>query len=173
MAIATESDKTPTVTDRPRLKERTQYERPHVLIVSDDVSLSTFLEEGLPLGGFWTSVIASGLQALEVFRLRQFDLVVIDWSLQSFGALEFVKRLRGYSSRTTSNEARTSAPIVLISEHPVELQPGDQTRLGISRMLHAPLELDEVVRELHQVFQEWRTDYPDTPLSDDPLRENC
>ena len=165
MAIATERETTQPVTDRPRLKERSQYERPHVLIISDDVSLSTFLEEGLPLGGFWTSVIASGLQALEVFRLRQFDLVVIDWSLQSFGAMEFVRRLRGCSSRT-------SAPIVLISEHPVDLQPEEQTRLGISRMLHAPLELDEVVRELHQVFLEWRTNYPDTPLSDDPLRAN-
>lgn len=154
------------MTDRPRLQARQQYERPHVLIVSDDVSLSTFLEEGLPLGGFWTSVIASGLQALEVFRLRQFDIVVIDAGLQSFGAMEFVRRLRGLSSRTTSSEPRTSAPIVIVSEEPLEVPEEDQETLGISRTMHAPLEIDDVARDLHTIFQEWRQANPDTPLSD-------
>lgn len=155
---------------KPRLQERTQHERPHVLILSDDTSLSSFLEEGLPLGGFWTSVIASGLQALEVFRLRQFDLIVIDWSLQSFGAQEFLRRLRGLSTRTSSSESRTGAPAVVISENPIDLPEEEKARLGISRMLHAPLEIDEVARELHMVFQEWRQIYPDAPLSDDPAR---
>ena len=158
------------VTERPRLLERAHNERPHVLILSDDTSLSSFLEEGLPLGGFWTSVIASGLQALEVFRLRQFDLIVVDWSLQSFGAHEFLKRLRGLSTRTVSSESRTGAPAVVISESPVDLPEDEQARLGISRMLHAPLEIDEVARELHMVFQEWRQIYPDALLSDDPAR---
>lgn len=156
------------MTDRPRLQARQQYERPHVLIVSDEVSLSTFLEEGLPLGGFWTTVIASGLQALEVFRLRQFDIVVVDWALQSFGAMEFIRRLRGVSDRTTSSEPRTTAPIVIVSEEPVEVEGDDLTALGISRTLHAPLELDDAVRELHDVFQEWRQENPTTPLSDAP-----
>lgn len=155
------------MTDRPLIQIRQQYERPHVLIVSDDPSLSAFLNEGLPLGGFWTSIIASGLQALEVFRLRQFDLIVIDWSLQSFGALEFVRRLRGVSSRTAT-AARTDAPIVVISEHPAVMSDEDLETLRISRSLHAPLELEDVVRELHEVFQEWRTEFPDRPLSDAP-----
>lgn len=159
------------VTDRPRLRERLHNERPHVLIVSDDESLSTFLNEGLPLGGFWTTVIASGLQALEVFRLRQFDLVIIDWSLQSFGALELLKRLRGLSTRTSSREVRTTAPVILISEQPVHVPIEDQALLRISRLLHAPLEIDDVVRELHGVFEEWRTAYPDALLSDDPSRD--
>ena len=65
---------------RPREDERRTYERPHVLIVTDDPSLSEFLGEGLVMGGFWTSVISHGLQVLEVFRLRSFDLIVVDLS---------------------------------------------------------------------------------------------
>ena len=122
------------------------------------------------MGGFWTTVIASGLQALEVFRLRQFDLVIIDWELQSFGAMELLRRLRGVSTRTSSAEPRTIAPIVLISEQPADVPPEDIERLGIKRLLHAPLELDEVARELHAVFEEWRSAYPDVPLSDNPAR---
>ncbi|HEV2074129.1 MAG TPA: response regulator [Thermomicrobiales bacterium] len=158
------------MTDRPRLRARRHSERPHVLIISDEESLSSFLNEGLPMGGFWTTVIASGLQALEVFRLRQFDLVIIDWELQSFGAMELLRRLRGVSTRTSSAEPRTTAPVVLISEQPADVPPEDIERLGIKRLLRAPLELDEVARELHAVFEEWRSAYPDVPLSDDPAR---
>ncbi len=158
------------MTLRPREEQRRRFERPHVLIISDDPSLSSFLGEGLPLGGFWASVIASGLQALEVFRLRQFDLVVIDWSLQSFGALELLRRLRGKSSRDASATPRTTAPVVLIGETPIELKASEQERLGVEAMLHAPLELDDVVRALHAVFDEWRAAHPDVPLADSSSR---
>jgi DNA-binding response OmpR family regulator len=160
------------MTDRPRLTARKHSERPHVLIVSDDPGLSGFLNNGLPLGGFWTTVIASGLQALEVFRLRQFDLVVLDWDLQSFDALEFLRRLRGVSTRSATARPRTVAPVVVISENPARLDEKDRSLLEVSRMLHAPLDIDEVVRELHAVFEDWRQAFPDVPLSDDPLREN-
>lgn len=159
------------MTDRPRLQARKHSERPHVLIISDDPSLTGFLNEGLPLGGFWTTVIASGLQALEVFRLRQFDIVVLDWGLQSFDALEFLRRLRGVSTRSGASAARTLAPVVVVAEHPVTLSRESQAILGVNRMLHAPLEIDEIARELHAVFDEWRYAFPDVPMSDDPLRE--
>lgn len=159
------------MTEKPLLAARKHSERPHVLIVSDDPSLAQFLSEGLPLGGFWTTVIASGLQALEVFRLRQFDIIAIDWDLRSFNALEMIRRLRGLSSRSGASEARTTAPIVVISDHPVDVDPIEMAHLDIGRMLHAPLELDELVPELHALYDEWRERYPATPLSDSPLRE--
>lgn len=159
------------MTEKPLLAARKHSERPHVLIVSDDPSLATFLNEGLPMGGFWTTVIASGLQALEVFRLRQFDIIALDYELRSFDALELVKRLRGLSSRAAENTARTNAPIVLISEKKTEIDPETMSHLGIKRALHAPLDLDDLAPELHQVFEEWRKAYPSVPLSDDPLRE--
>jgi two-component system KDP operon response regulator KdpE len=158
------------MTDRPLLQARKHSERPHVLIISDDSSLTTFLSEGLPLGGFWTTVIASGLQALEIFRIRQFDLIVLDWQLGSFGAHELLRRLRGVSSRSSAETPRTHAPVVLITEHPADLTEEEALLLGVNRMLHAPLELEEIVRELHAVFAEWRYAFPDVPLSDDPLR---
>lgn len=159
------------MTERPRIAARKHSERPHVLIVSDEPSLAQFLNEGLPLGGFWTTVISSGLQALEVFRLRRFDIIVIDWELRSFNAHELIRRLRGISNRAEASNARTNAPIAVISEHPVDLTEGEANRLEINRMLHAPLELDDVVAELHAMFEAWRERYPSETLSDVPLLE--
>lgn len=153
---------------RPRLEARKTNERPHVLVVSDDPDLAEFLAEGLPLGGFWTSVIANGLQALEVFRLRQFDLVVVDAGMQSFHAAEFLLRLRGASELDRGGVSRTTAPAVLIAASAGDIESGSVpgADLGVAATLVAPLELEEIVRVLHQVFENWRRDHPDTPLAD-------
>lgn len=160
------------MTERPRIVARKHSERPHVLIVSDDPSLASFLNEGLPLGGFWTTVIASGLQALEVFRLRQFEIVIIDWDLRSFDSMELMKRLRGVSTRSHADVPRTTAPLVVISERPVDISEEDARLLSIDRAFAAPIDLDMIVRELHAVFEAWRERYPSVPLSDVPLLEN-
>lgn len=154
-------------TSRPREDARSQHERPHVLIVSDDRSLADFLGEGLVMGGFWTSLISHGLQVLEVFRLRQFDLVVIDRDLGTFDAIELIERLRGRSSRASGDAPRTTVPIVVVASHDAGLAPGLQESLGIAAILQAPIELEDVVRTLHQVFADWRAAHPDEPLADD------
>src|SRR5918996_1437182 len=95
-------------------------QRPHVLIVSDDPELVAFLGEGLVYAGFWTSTIASAMQALEVFRLRSFDVMVLDAALGGIGAGELLRRLRGRSDRATSIE-RTDIPILIIAATESEL----------------------------------------------------
>lgn len=154
------------MTERPRIASRQQHQRPHVLIVCDDPSLSEFLAEGLPLGGFWTSVIASGLQAIEVFRLRQFDMILLDAGLTSFSWIELVRRLRGTSTRTPDGQIRTNAPVVLVTDQQIQIPDPERIALGIEEILTAPLELDELVRALHSTFEAWRERHPSLPLAD-------
>ncbi len=130
--------------------------RPHVLIISDDAGLSTFLAEGLLYGGFWTSVVASGLQALEVFRLRGFDLILVDAALGGIGALESIHRLRGTSNRATPGDPRTDAPIGLIAEEVALLLPSKRRLPDDVEVLSAPLELEEIVPRLHAILERWR-----------------
>lgn len=157
---------------RPRIDAQRTTERPHVLIVTDDPSLSSFLAEGLPLGGFWTSVIASGLQALEVFRLRQFDIIVVDAGLQSFDAMELIRRLRGRSTRSSDGEARTAAPIAVFGEPPADRTAAVATELGIEAYFEPPVELEDIVPALHELFARWRDAHPDTPLADAAARRD-
>ena len=145
---------------------RSATERPHVLIVSDDEGLRSFLTEGLVFGGFWTSAVASGIQVLEVFRLRSFDLVLIDAALAGLGALEVVRRLRGRSSRAASDAARTDVPILLVVGDAAEADPTIAAEIGADGVLSAPLDLEQLVPELHAVVQRWRANHPGRPMAD-------
>jgi DNA-binding response OmpR family regulator len=141
-------------------------DRPHALIVTDDEGLKSFLEEGLTYGGFWTSAIASGLQTLEVFRLRTFDLVLIDAALQGLDALAVVRRLRGRGDRAASDSPRTDIPILLITADPGEVEPAAAADAGADGILSAPLEIEELVPFLHRVVADWRDAHPGRPMAD-------
>jgi CheY-like chemotaxis protein len=140
-------------------------ERPHVLIVSADQDLTAFLGEGLIYAGFWTSVVADAFQALEVFRLRSFDIVLLDAALGGIGALEFVQRLRGRSDRAPG-DLRSDIPLVLIAAHAAEIPPAMQQDDDPTATLLAPVELPEIAATLMDAVATWRASHPDRAWAD-------
>jgi len=141
-------------------------QRPHVLIVSDDPELTAFLGEGLVYAGFWTSTIASAVQAMEVFRLRSFDVMVLDAALGGIGALELVLRLRGRSDRTTATE-RTDIPILVIAASGRELDPELAEHAGADGIIVAPIELEQLAVNLGRTVTTWRAAHPDREWADE------
>ena len=140
-------------------------ERPHVLIVSADPDLTGFLGEGLIYAGFWTSVIADAFQALEVFRLRSFDIILLDAALGGIGALEFVQRLRGRSDRA-AGAVRSDIPLVLIAAEAAEIPPGIQHGDDPVATLVAPVELPEIAASLMDAVAAWRRSHPGRAWAD-------
>ena len=141
-------------------------QRPHVLIVSDDPELTDFLGEGHVYAGFRTSAIASAVQALEVFRLRSFDVMVLDAALGGIGALELLRRLRGRSDRATTAE-RTDIPIVVIAASSDELDPELGEQAGADAVILAPIELEQLAAELGRAVSTWRALHPDRRWADE------
>jgi DNA-binding response OmpR family regulator len=144
--------------------EAARASRPHVLIVSDDRELQEFLVEGLLFAGFWTSVIASAIQTLEVFRLRSFDLVLVDAALAGLGGVELVGRLRDRAA--DRGMPRTDVPILLIAGAAGEVTAEEATTAGADGVLVAPLNLDDLAPALHGVVAAWRAAHPGRPWAD-------
>lgn len=140
-------------------------QRPHVLIVSDDQDLTDFLGEGLVYAGFWTSVIASAVQTLEVFRLRSFDLALIDAELGGIGAAELVRRLRGRSDRSAP-QARTDIPIVAVASGPA-FDAAPLLHAGVDTVVRAPIELTDLAEALFALVRDWRAEHPERPWADE------
>ena len=141
-------------------------QRPHVLIVSDDPELTAFLGEGLVYAGFWTSVIAGAVQALEVFRLRSFDVMVLDAALGGIGAIELLRRLRGRNDRATAAE-RTDIPILIIAASSDELSPVLAELVGADGVILAPIELEQLAVQLGRAVTTWRAVHPDRKWADE------
>lgn len=145
-------------------------QRPHVVVITDDADLRDYLTQGLLFAGFWTSAIASGLQAIEVFRLRRFDLILLDGDLRGLSALEVARRLR----RGTGEEGAplTSAPIVMVDAAESPDQRAELRSVGVESFLDPPLELETVASTLMEIVGRWRADHPDEPWADAPLPQS-
>lgn len=155
-------------------RTRLSSERPHILIVTSDEDLRSFLAEGLLFGGFWTSSVASGMQALEVFRLRTFDAVLIDLDVQGFGGIEVSRRLRGPRVAQGNESAQpglTDVPIVMIAANPAPETRESAEAVGVDALLTPPIEIDDLVPYLFAVVDEWRRSHPGRKFADEASRE--
>ena len=148
---------------------RTDHVRPHILIVSDDVDLSNFLAEGLTLGGFWTSVIASGLQVLDVFRLRTFDLAIFDATLKGMGTVDVIQRLR--ARRPSGGAWPVDIPLLVVAGGLDEIDPEAVKAAGADGLLLPPLELAELIPALFRIIDEWRRVHPDRSWADQAAQQ--
>ena len=144
-----------------------RFERPHVLIVTDDEDLRDFLSEGLVIAGFWTSTVASALQTLEVFRLRTFDLAIVDLALGGMSATELIERLRSETTDSARSEVRTDIPLLALADDPELPEVAEALRAGADDVLFPPLELEDLASRLHSVVRQWRSAHPDRPYADE------
>lgn len=129
-------------------------ERPHVVIVTDDLGLSRFLTEGLLQEGFWTSAIGSGLQFIDVLRLRSFDALLIDAGLGDIAALEVIRRIRGLSDRVGPDSPRSGMPAIVIAGFPGEVERDEVQEAGGHGVLEPPFEIDEVGQAVRSVLSQ-------------------
>jgi DNA-binding response OmpR family regulator len=65
-----------------------------VLIVEDEVRITTFLERGLQANGFTTLAVDNGTDAVALARDDDFDLVLLDLGLPDLDGREVLRRLR-------------------------------------------------------------------------------
>src|SRR4051794_35727890 len=141
--------------------------RPHVLVVTDDEGLRDFLSEGLVIGGFWVSVVASALQTIEVFRLRTFDLAIIDLHLGGMSAVELVRRLRASGPAEGNSSLLTDIPMLGVAGSLDGGSIAQSESAGIDEVVVPPIELEELVPMLHSIVLNWRSSHPDRPWADE------
>jgi len=127
-------------------------ERPHLAIVTQDLSLSHFLTEGLLYEGFWTSALGSGLQFLEVLRLRTFDAVIVDAGLGDITVAEMLRRMRGKSDRVPAGSPRSDMPAMVIAGVTGEIELAAVRDAGGQGLLEPPLEIEDVAAAMRDLL---------------------
>jgi DNA-binding response OmpR family regulator len=70
-----------------------------ILIVEDEQRITSFLEKGLRANGFTTKVIDEGIEAAEIARDADFDLVILDLGLPGMDGQEVLKAIRRRKQR--------------------------------------------------------------------------
>ena len=72
-----------------------------ILVVDDDVNLSSNLQDILEAAGYSTAVALNAENALALCREKVFDLAIVDINLPGISGIELTKELTGLSPEMT------------------------------------------------------------------------
>lgn len=109
-------------------------ERPtRILLVDDEQSIQTLLSYPLRRDGYEVVQATDGVEALERFEERQFDLVVLDVMLPRLDGLEVCRRLR----------SRSPVPIIMLTAKSEEIDKVVGLELGADDYITKPFSMRE------------------------------
>ena len=71
----------------------------NILIVEDEIKVATFIKKGLLTQNILSEIAFTGLEAIELFKKKHFDLVILDIGLPDMSGLDLCKHIRDNNSR--------------------------------------------------------------------------
>ncbi len=108
-----------------------------ILVVDDDLSLRTALEEALKKN-FLTAMASNGAEGLDLFNKNHFDLVITDFSMPQMTGGEMAREIL---------KKRISFPIIFMTGE-VETDCLD----GEYPIFRKPFEIKEMLNEIDKIF---------------------
>jgi DNA-binding response OmpR family regulator len=83
----------------PDFLQKTKLPMSRILIIEDEVRISTFLEKGFQASGFITTVVHNGQDALELAMSYEYELIILDLGLPGKDGLAVLEELRGQGAQ--------------------------------------------------------------------------
>ena len=114
----------------------------NVLIIDDDQDHLDSISEALVLNGIKTKKFLNPLDAIEAYKLSEFDAVITDIKMPQMDGLELLKKL-------LANDPH--AFVVIMTGYPY---PGDAAKMldnGAYAFFHKPLDIYKVIDILSQI----------------------
>jgi two-component system KDP operon response regulator KdpE len=119
-----------------------------VLVVDDEPSLRKVIRTSLAAGGFVVEEAGSGTDAVEAFRQKHFDLVLLDVNMPGMSGLEACRQIRGFAPR---------AGIVMVTVRDSEDDKVYALESGADDYLTKPFRIRELVARLRSVLRRIHT----------------
>ena len=114
-----------------------------IMLVEDETSIREIMAEFLAEEGFEILQAADGLEALEVFRENQPDLIILDLMLPKLDGLEVCKAIR----------QKSNVPIIMVTARDEEIDKLLGLELGADDYITKPFSLREMKARIKAVLR--------------------
>ena len=113
-----------------------------LLIIDDERRFADMLARRLQLRGCICEVCYSGLEALEILKLKKFDLILLDLHLPDLYGTEVLGRIKKINLNT---------PVIVVTGHGTDKDRQECIRQGAHAFMHKPLGIVELMSILDQI----------------------
>ncbi|XPV75618.1 MAG: response regulator [Desulfovibrio sp.] len=112
-----------------------------ILIVDDEVSYTTILTKRLALRGISATPVNSGEEAVQALRGNTFDVALLDLKMENMDGLEVLKIFTVMAPETN---------VIILTGHGGEQEARESMQLGAFDYVVKPVELDTLVKKIHE-----------------------
>lgn len=114
----------------------------NILIVEDEISISSFIETGLTASGYHCTCVHDGLAAADLIEEKTFDLILLDVMLPGADGFELMDMIRPLN-----------IPVIFITAKSAVADRVKGLRLGADDYLVKPFELIELQARMEAVLR--------------------
>ena len=114
-----------------------------ILVVEDEETLAESLRYNLGREGYEVIVVGDGRMAIESYRRRAFDLVVLDLMLPGLGGLDVLRQLR----------ASSDVPVVVVTAKDAEADVVAGLELGADDYMTKPFSMRELISRIRGILR--------------------
>lgn len=116
---------------------------PSILVVEDEETLAESLRYNLSREGYQVTVVGDGRMAIESYRRRAVDLVVLDLMLPGLGGLDVLRQIR----------VASEVPVVVVTAKDAEADVVAGLELGADDYVTKPFSMRELVSRIRGVLR--------------------
>lgn len=130
--------------DSPTQKEVFQMSKESILIVEDEEKILRLLELELEIEGYQVGKAMDGKEALEAYRSRKWDLILLDVMLPGISGIELLRKIRTKNNFT---------PVILLTaKGSVEDKVSGLDR-GANDYITKPFQIEELLARIRAVLR--------------------
>jgi GAF domain-containing protein/ActR/RegA family two-component response regulator/anti-sigma regulatory factor (Ser/Thr protein kinase) len=122
-----------------RISEKTKKlsgEQSRVLIIEDEKNIREVLDETLSAEGYEVTCAATGMEGIELFKKKEFDLVITDLGIPNMSGWEVADQIKSINPST---------PVVLSTGWRLKLDPVKMKSQNVDRVIKKPFNLEQVL----------------------------
>ncbi|HCK98568.1 MAG TPA: hypothetical protein DHW42_00480 [Candidatus Marinimicrobia bacterium] len=110
-----------------------------ILVIDDEPNVCSFLAEYLAYKGFETRISQSGLEALQIIGVEDFDLILLDLIMPGMNGMEFLEIMKKMGKKT---------PVIIVTGVKDKNVANDTMEMGAVDFIPKPIDLDRLEQSL-------------------------
>ena len=122
--------------------------KPNIMIVEDEVDLSTLIAEELEESNMFTQICHNGAKAERLLENQFFNLILLDINLPDMSGFDFLKNIRKKESYT---------PVIFLTANDSEIAKIKGFGLGADDFINKPFSILELIARIQAVLRRSET----------------
>lgn len=115
-----------------------------ILVIDDETAVLEMIVDALTIAGFQVNSATDGLEALQLIRKQDFDLVVTDVNMPKLDGYQLVEKLR---------ERDTETPVIFLTARNEKVDITRGLKLGADDYITKPFGLEELTLRIRAILK--------------------